>query len=276
MLGRNLVSIRGPVTNYRSAEPNEDFEGASTRMIKRKPPPRIGVAGWGVPAACRTAFGDGDSVLARYATRLNCVEINSSFYRPHQRKTYERWAETVPASFRFSIKMPKTITHEHALQGCAGLLDRFIDQCSGLEQKLGVLLIQLPPSLVFDARVVSTFFAMTERRLPKFTHLACEPRHASWLAPAAEALMNRHGVSRVGADPDPIGANGLPSKFGTCRYWRLHGAPRVYYSAYNDDALDGLARKVNVTRSPAWVIFDNTAAGHAVGNALTFARKFDY
>ncbi len=234
----------------------------------------MGVAGWSLPAAHRSAFGEGGSVLARYATGLNCVEINSSFYRPHQIKTYERWARSVPAGFRFSVKTPKTITHERSFQGCAGLLDRFVDECSGLDRKLEVILIQLPPSLAFSARVASTFFSMIRRRVPARVHLVCEPRHPSWLTEPAEAIMTRHGVSRVGADPDPIGAGNAPSAFGSCRYWRLHGTPRIYYSDYSDETLDALARQVRAaaTAAPAWIVFDNTAQGHAIANALAFAR----
>lgn len=242
-------------------------------MSKRRPPlVRVGVAGWSVPSAYRPAFGEGGSALARYATRLNCVEINSSFYRPHQRKTYERWAETVPADFQFSLKMPKAITHEQALRRCSGLLDRFMDQCLGLGPKLGVLLIQLPPSLAFDARAASTFFAMAKRREPRSTHLVCEPRHSTWLSRPASDILARHGINRVGADPDPLGMGGAPSDFGTCRYWRLHDSPRIYYSNYSDEALDELAQKTYAPRLPTWVIFDNTAAGHAVGNAMSFMR----
>jgi len=234
--------------------------------------PLIGVAGWSIPAAYRSHFGEGDSVLARYATRLDCVEINSAFYRPHQRKTYARWANSVPARFRFSVKMPKAITHEHALQRCGGLLDRFFDECSGLGDKLGAVLVQLPPSLAFDARTASVFFAMARRRSPQTAALVCEPRHRSWLSPEAEALLARHRINRVGADPDPIGAGGEPSASGACRYWRLHGSPRVYYSPYDEDRLGILADRLDASPR-AWVIFDNTAAGYAVRDALRLKQR---
>jgi hypothetical protein len=73
---------------------------------------RIGCAGWSIPAAHRDRFGGGASALARYATRLHCVEINSSFHRSHKRETYARWAAAVPAQFRFAVKMPRTISHD--------------------------------------------------------------------------------------------------------------------------------------------------------------------
>src|ERR1700710_2534323 len=110
----------------------------------------IGTAGWGVPSRYAGELPSGGSHLARYATRLNAVEINSSFYRPHQRKTYERWAASVPLDFRFAVKLPRAITHDARLAEADAALEVFHTQVSGLGRKLGPLLVQLPPSLVFD------------------------------------------------------------------------------------------------------------------------------
>ena len=77
----------------------------------------IGCAGWSIPREYRELFGTGDSVLARYASLFSVAEINSSFYRSHQHATYARWAASVPAGFRFSVKIPKTISHEMGLRG---------------------------------------------------------------------------------------------------------------------------------------------------------------
>jgi len=82
---------------------------------------RIGCAGWSIPSRHAPLFGDGDSHLARYATRFDVAEINSTFYRPHQPRTFERWAASVPASFRFSVKLPRAIT-----PACAWLASRGI------------------------------------------------------------------------------------------------------------------------------------------------------
>lgn len=231
--------------------------------------PRIGCAGWSIPAGHRALFGPGDSVLARYATRFNAVELNSSFYRPHQRKTYQRWADTVPGGFRFSVKMPKTITHELRLQNAGAELDRFVGEIEGLGEKLGGVLVQLPPSLVFDARIAANFFAMLRRRVS--AGIACEPRHASWFGAAADAMWARHGIARVAADPAPVSEAGIAAGHGNWRYWRWHGSPRIYYSAYDDAALHSLAARVRAdTPSGAdpWIIFDNTAAGHAIADAV--------
>src|SRR5687768_16375503 len=110
---------------------------------------RIGCAGWSLPRDSWPQFPETGTHLQRYAQRLNAVEINSSFYRPHQPATYERWAASVPAGFRFSVKVPKTITHESRLRSCDALLASFLAQATGLGDKLGCLLVQLPPSLAF-------------------------------------------------------------------------------------------------------------------------------
>ena len=237
---------------------------------------RVGCAGWAVASAHRHLFLDGESALARYATLFNIVEINSSFHRPHQRKTYERWAAAVPVDFRFSVKLPRTITHELRLRQSGPLLDRFIDESSGLGDKLGCLLVQLPPTLVFDARLASTFLMMLRRRWSG--GIAFEPRHLSWFGAATDALWARHGIARVGVDPalDVAARNAVGS--GPVRYWRWHGSPRMYYSDYDENTLSKLAAEV-VERTPggtdAWIIFDNTALGFATPNAARLQDLLD-
>lgn len=228
---------------------------------------RIGVAGWSIPRPYASSFGEGDSVLARYATALSAVEINSSFYRPHRAGTYARWAASVPRDFRFSVKMPARISHELGLRGAGPALDQFLGEVAGLERRLGGLLLQLPPALAFDARVAASFFAMLRRRTP--VPVACEPRHASWFTPRAEALLQRHRISRVAADPPRVAGADLPGADPCWRYFRWHGSPRIYYSAYDEDALQALALRLSrLPGSKTWVIFDNTAHGFAVRDAL--------
>jgi uncharacterized protein YecE (DUF72 family) len=241
-------------------------------MSRRAAAPRIriGCAGWSIPSRHSPLFGDADSHLARYATRFDIAEINSTFHRPHQAATFERWAASVPARFRFSAKLPRTITHDARLQGVGDALSRFLDQVSGLGPKLGGLLVQLPPSLAFDASVAARFFGMLRRRTT--TRIALEPRHASWFTPRADAMMQAFAVSRVAADPAPVPEAARPGGAAAAarwQYWRWHGAPRMYYSQYGDAALHALATQLAsaTTRTPAWCLFDNTAHGHAMADA---------
>ncbi|HCS41492.1 MAG TPA: DUF72 domain-containing protein, partial [Pseudomonas sp.] len=142
-------------------------------------------------------FPEHGTHLQRYAAQLTAVEINSSFYRPHRSQTYWRWAQSVPAPFRFSVKMPKLITHVQRLQGCELLLDEFLFQCTVLGDSLGCLLVQLPPSLAYDENIAAAFFLALRQRYAGSVVL--EPRHESWLD--AQALLIELRIGRVAADP---------------------------------------------------------------------------
>jgi uncharacterized protein YecE (DUF72 family) len=238
---------------------------------------RIGCAGWSIPSQHAHLFGEGDSHLSRYATRFDVVEINSTFYRPHLPHTFERWAASVPSRFRFSVKLPKAITHDARLHGTGDALSAFLDATAGLGSKLGGVLVQLPPSLAFDARLADRFFAMLRRRCA--VGIACEPRHASWFGAAADRVWMRYAIARAAADPATVPEAALPAAAkGAARwsYWRWHGAPRMYYSRYEDDDLRHLARALareGRVRAPSWCILDNTAHGHAMADA---ARLQDF
>lgn len=230
---------------------------------------RVGCAGWALPSHSAAAFADGDSVLQRYANRFPIVEINSSFYRSHRADTYARWAATVPPGFQFSVKMPRTVSHESGLRGTAGLLSRFLDDIHHLGERLGGVLLQLPPSLIYDGRIAASFFRGLRRRTD--VRVACEPRHKSWFSDTADATLLRHGIARVAADPACVPEGALPGGAREWTYWRWHGHPRMYYSKYEESHLRKLAanaKELAVLKSPAWVILDNTAAGNAVPNAL--------
>lgn len=231
--------------------------------------PGVGCAGWSLPGAVQAHFAPGASHLARYASRFGVTEINSSFHRPHRRSVYERWAAAVPDDFRFCAKLPKTITHESRLVHCVDLLDAFLAQVAGLGPKLACLLVQLPPSLAFDAAVASAFLELLRSQFAG--ELALEPRHASWFAPEADALLRAMRVARVLADPVRHDAGRAPGGWPQLVYLRLHGSPRMYYSAYATPVLQALAarlRQAQAEGAQAWCIFDNTAAGAAAANAL--------
>lgn len=230
----------------------------------------IGCAGWSLPGAVRDRFDAAESQLARYATRFNAVEINSSFYRPHRRQTYERWSSSTPATFAFSVKVPKTVTHESRLASAAlPLFEAFLDEAQGLGAKLRWLLVQLPPSLAFEARLVDRFASRMRRRFDGA--VAVEPRHASWFTPEADALLASFEFARVLADPVRHDPGVAPGGWHETIYLRLHGSPRVYWSRYDDALLAALALRLREAASAArhcWCIFDNTAGGAAVGDAL--------
>ena len=242
-------------------------------MTLSPPPIHIGTAGWALPHLWRDRFPPAQSNLQRYAMRFAGVEINSTFYRQHRRTTYERWAASVPAHFRFAVKIPQAITHDQRLVAADVLLDVFLDEVRGLGDRLGPLLVQLPPSLAFDAEVADEFFS-TLRSLHE-GEVACEPRHDSWFDADAEALLIAHRVARVGADPARCAAAALAGAWPELLYLRLHGSPRMYYSSYSTETLVEIAAMLRAGCTAGvscWCIFDNTTLGAATGNALELAQ----
>jgi uncharacterized protein YecE (DUF72 family) len=227
---------------------------------------RTGTAGWSLPAK-EAAEG---TRLQRYSRTLPCVEINSSFYRAHRATTWARWATETPADFRFSIKAPKTITHEAKLRDSQSLIKIFLQQIEPLQEKAGPVLFQLPPSLAFDAAVAESFLGGLREQYSRETVL--EPRHESWFTPPVDTLLRKHSIARVAADP----AKGSPQAAEPggnldLVYYRLHGSPRTYYSNYEDEFLAMLAARIRLEKN-AWVIFDNTALSHAYTNAFSLQR----
>ncbi|TPG50108.1 DUF72 domain-containing protein [Rhodanobacter glycinis] len=230
----------------------------------------VGCAGWSISSTHAAAFAAGDSQLERYATVLNSVEINSSFYRPHRPATYRRWAASVPESFRFAVKMPRTISHLARLRDCQTLLETFLDEIGPLENKLGCLLLQLPPSLAWEPSIALPFLGLL-RRLHAGP-VACEPRHVTWFRPAMNRALREHGIARVAADPARLLRAAVPGGDQSLQYLRLHGSPRIYHDAYPDALLQRIShwlQRPSQCTTQRWCIFDNTALGHAVGNALT-------
>ncbi len=233
---------------------------------------RVGCAGWTLPVALQPRFGGPGRHLQRYATRLNASEINSSFHRPHTAATYARWADSVPADFRFSVKLPKAMTHERKLAGCEALLDEFAAQVQGLGSRLGCLLVQLPPSLAFDEAGANRFFSALQGRMA--APVAVEPRHASWFTAGVQDWLARRRIARVLADPVRHPGGERPGGWQPLVYLRLHGSPRVYYSAYEEAQLQALATRMRQAAqegSQVWCVFDNTAGQAAAGNALFLA-----
>lgn len=235
---------------------------------------RIGCAGWAIRRDCADVFGRDGTHLERYAATFDAVEINSCFYRPHRRATYERWAASVPTTFRFAVKMPRAITHERKLVDTDDVLARFLDEVAGLGSKLGPVLVQLPPRLSFDSAVAPTFFAGLRARFDG--DVVCEPRHATWFEPHVESLLASFKIARVAADPALVSRAALPGAHGDVVYFRMHGSPTIYVSSYGEERLAALASALHsVTPLPreAWCIFDNTARGAAPFDAIDLATR---
>jgi uncharacterized protein YecE (DUF72 family) len=238
---------------------------------------RVGTAGWSIPGQQAGEFPAIGSHLERYARRLPAVEINSSFYRPHRPRTYERWARSVPDTFQFAAKLPKEITHARRLIDAAQPLEQFLSEVGSLDGKLGPLLVQLPPSLSFAESVASAFFGALRYRFAG--QVVCEPRHPTWFTDGVDALLSRFEVARVAADPARVPRAAEPGGWPGLAYHRLHGSPQMYHSAYGPEYLDALAEQLTDIAARAgavWCIFDNTAHGEATRDALGLLRRMSF
>ena len=228
----------------------------------------IGCAGWNIPRHSIAHFEREGTHLERYSRTFNCCEINSSFYRPHRYSTWERWSASVPNEFRFSVKVPRTITHDVELNCSQEELTAFLKQVSCLGQRLGPLLVQLPPSCAFNYVVAKRFFALFRER--HNGDIVLEARHGSWFETEADDLLKEFTVAGVAADPACVPLAGQPTGHSQLSYFRLHGSPRRYYSSYPISFLQDMAKLLVDLANEArvWCIFDNTAAGFAAPNAL--------
>lgn len=227
----------------------------------------IGTAGWTIPRNVADSFPAQGTSLERYAARFSVAEINSSFHRSHRPSTWERWRDSVPDDFRFSVKVPKAITHSAKLVDCAALLDAFLEEATTLGPKLAVLLVQLPPKLAYDAKLAEAFFTALKSRTR--TPIACEPRHPTWFTAQADEHLRALHVARVAADPARCDGADRPGGWGGLSYWRLHGSPVMYRSSYAD-RIDQYADRLREGPADArsWCIFDNTASSAAAADAL--------
>ena len=260
----------GPAFSLAQAQAQAVFTG---RSIERRVPAlarlmtvRIGTAGWSIPRPLANEFPSEGTSLARYATRFDATEINSSFHRPHRLSTWQRWHDSVPDGFRFSVKLPKLITHQQKLVDCSEHLDEFLSQANLLRDKLAVLLVQLPPKLAFDASVAADFFSSLAQRTG--AQLACEPRNQSWFTTDAGVLFGQLRIARVAADPAICEAAAAPGGWTGLSYWRLHGSPVIYRSSYHDRIAAYASKLRNAATGNSWCIFDNTASSAAAGDAL--------
>lgn len=171
-----------------------------------------------------------------------------------------------PGQLQVPLKLPKAITHQRKLVEAGEPLEDFLTGARLLGKKLGPILVQLPPSLAFDPGLANSFFTTLRDR--HAGPIVCEPRHASWFADDADALLKASTIGRVAADPAVVPAAAEPGGWREPAYYRLHGSPRKYFSAYEEESIRRLASVLEEAAGEVWCIFDNTASGAAAGDAL--------
>src|SRR5919107_4900583 len=155
----------------------------------------LGTSGWSYADWEGTLYPEAlpsASRLAEYVKRFATVEIDSTFYGTPRRSTVQKWREVAPDGFLFAAKFPQEVTHESNLVGSEAEAERFVRTMSELGDKLGPLLLQLPPSFTVEGMGVLEDFL---KRLPGGFRYAVEVRHRSWLGSDLPKMLREHGVA---------------------------------------------------------------------------------
>jgi len=201
-----------------------------------------------------------------YCRHFNTYEFNGSFYRFPTVKNLLAWHDKTPDQFEFSIKVPKTITHLKKLNGCEAEVQDFYHICQdGLQSKLSCILWQLPPSFSYDPGRLTQLLELLD---PSFRNVV-EFRHESWWnADVTETFEKNDIIFCNPSYPNLPHTVQVTSKTG---YFRLHGIPKLFYSEYSPDELNGLYSKIiQASFEKVYVYFNNTASDAAIKNALMF------
>jgi len=227
----------------------------------------IGTSGWQYPHWKGTFYpGDVKSSdrLRYYSTRLDTLELNVTFYRQVKETTFRKWYDTVPHGFLFSVKMSRFITHVRRLRPDDASIGRFLSGASALMDKLGVILIQLPPAMKYDRPLFGEFFG----RLDGSYRYTVEARNGSFVCDDFFSLLAERGIAWCIADS----AGRFPYHEAVTAgfvYIRLHGSDVLYASDYSDEELLAWRDRIRTWDREAFVYFDNDFQGYAAKNALT-------
>ena len=230
---------------------------------------RIGMSGWRYDEWRGTFYPEGlaqKRELEWASRQLNSIELNGTFYSLQKPPSYLQWSKETPDDFVFSVKGTQFITHERRLENVATPLANFLAQgLLRLGRKLGPILWQFPPAFKFNVELLQDFFDLlprthkqaaayarqrdewmaerswleVEEDLP--LRYAIETRNKSFAVPEYISLLRQNNIAVVVADTEKWPRMmDITSDFVYCR---LHGNQEMYPSGYDEDGIDGWARR---------------------------------
>ena len=230
---------------------------------------RIGCSGWnykhwrgifypkGMPSSRWFGF---------YAEHFDTVEINNSFYRLPSPETFGKWRDQAPSGFCYAVKANRFLTQAKKLKECEEPLERMMNAARCLDDRLGPILFQLPPSLRINLERLENFL----RIVPKDVLNVFEFREKSWYVPETYALLERYGSSFCAHDMGSSTSERIA--IGPIAYVRFHGGEGKYWGRYPDEALlpwaDWMIAQARTGRA-VWAYFNNDIEGHAIDDAQT-------
>lgn len=206
--------------------------------------------------------------LAYYATQFNTLELNNTFYRFPRVKTLEKQREIVPKDFVFSVKAHKIITHTLRMRNAKEKVREFMDLVQdGLQEKLGCVLFQLPPTLAYSEENLNHIL----ESVPHAHQHIIECRHQSWWQEEVWQILQKNKLTfcRVNYPGLPVG----PFIKEPLVYVRMHGVPELFKSSYNDEELKQLHASIPTSKS-CYIYFNNTMFEAGYENARTMQKLF--
>jgi len=210
------------------------------------------------------------SWLEHYAERFETVEVNNAFYRLPERSVFEAWRARTPDDFVVTVKASRFLTHIKRLREPEEPVTRLLERARGLGDRLGPVLLQLPPTLRADVDLLAACL----RCFPSDVRVAVEPRHASWWTTGLREVLTAHGAALCWADRHsrPWTPLWRTADWG---YLRLHEGRAQPWPHYGRRALSSWVERIALTwpdPQDVYVYFNNDPGGAAVENASTFAR----
>jgi uncharacterized protein YecE (DUF72 family) len=215
------------------------------------------------------------SRLAYYASLLNSLEINSSFYKLPMPATVAKWATEVPEYFRFTFKLWRQVTHNKDLVFDDKDVARFMEVVSNAGEKKGCILVQFPPSLTIAVKgqLTHLFTILQEANKVQQWHIAVEFRHRSWYIDDIYELLEKFDFGLVLQDM-PKSATPQIITTDDFVYLRFHGPGGDYRGSYGDEVLNEYSyyiREWQEEGKDVYVYFNNTA-GDAWNNLITLQQ----
>jgi uncharacterized protein YecE (DUF72 family) len=202
--------------------------------------------------------------LEHYAEHFAIVEVNNTFYRLPEARTFDDWRNRTPDDFVFALKMSRYLTHVRRLREPKNSVGMFFDHASRLGPKLGPVLLQLPPNL----RAAPDDLAAVFDQIPHGVRVAVEPRHPSWFTDEVRSLLTARDVALCLADvaSRPVGPIW---KTASWTFLRMHSGRATPYPCYGRTALRSWSRRLAAEWGghDAYVFFNNDANGCAVRDA---------
>ncbi len=214
--------------------------------------------------------------LEHYATRFATVEVNNAFYRLPERDTFAQWRARTPADFCVAVKMSRYLTHIKRLKDPAEPVARFMSRAEALGDRLGPVLLQLPPNLAADADTLDAVL----REYPRGVRVAVEPRHDSWWVPAIRSVLERRTAALCWADRRGRRVTPLwrTTDWGYLRLHEGRANPRPRYGrAALSTWLDRVASAFPAREeTPVYVYFNNDPGGAAIRDAAALGAAAEH